>query len=456
MVPGRQARLILLAAAALAVAAPAARADVFSVPGFRAPGTPAQYDQVQVSRYGSPSARKVLVLVPGTLAGAADFSLIGPYLAAHVPGLQVWAQERREGALEDNSVLLSLLAGTTTLQSAFDYYLGWLGNPSITPHFQPLDPAKFAFVDGWGLNVAMEDLRAVILLARDGGRRTVILGGHSLGAAEAAIYPAWNFGGGHLGYRDIAGVVAIDGGVLGGARAGTLTTAAQARAQLASLKTKGPWLDLLGLGLPWVTGPFAELAALAAKLDPSGPSLLQAFPLVPAALRPPVAADNLASLGYAFDASTSPASLALIHVHSGHLDTSVSPAGWSDDGPTPIENLADAFSVEPLGPVDWYYPTRLTIDVEAAFTMRATAAARVLGLHNTALRGVNVPFFAFATSLGGAAVLTGARAYEHDSHVPRLELVDQRATYSHLDPLLAAPESNTFLETVVPWLEKIR
>jgi hypothetical protein len=450
---------LLAVVAALLMAPGALASQIFTVPGYRAPGTPLRYDQVQVRRYGSPTARKVLVLVPGTLAGASDFSLIGPYLATHVPGLQVWAEERREGALEDNSVLLQVLAGKATVQQAFNYYLGWLANPSITPHYQPLDPAQYGFVANWGLKVAMEDLHRVILQARDGGRRTVILGGHSLGGAEAAIYPTWDFGG-HPGYKDIAGIVGIDGGVLAKfpvAGAAPPTTVAQARQAVAPLVAK-PWLDLLGAGLPWSTGPFGEISALAAKLDPNGPSLLQSFPLLPAELDPPVPVTNAAALGFAFDASTSPAALALIHIHSGHVASSGTPRGWVDDGITPIQDLADAFSIEPLGPIDWYYPARLSLDVEVAASLRSTPASRYLGLSTPFLHQVDVPYYAFQTSLGGTgnSVADGARAYQRLSRVPSLEIVDRKSTYSHLDPLLAAPAHNDFLKTVVPWLKRIK
>ena len=45
---------------------------------------------------------------------------------------------RREGTLQDESLIESTLAGTTTLTQAFDYYLGWIADPSITVHYQPL------------------------------------------------------------------------------------------------------------------------------------------------------------------------------------------------------------------------------------------------------------------------------------------------------------------------------
>ena len=111
---------------------------IFPVATPHAAGGPARYDNVQIRRYGNPAASRVLVLVPGTFGGAADFDVAGPYLAEHVPNLQVWAEMRREGALEDNSMLLRGLAGTATPKQVLDYYIGWVSDPKISPHYQPL------------------------------------------------------------------------------------------------------------------------------------------------------------------------------------------------------------------------------------------------------------------------------------------------------------------------------
>jgi hypothetical protein len=55
-------------------------------------------------------------------------------------------------------------------------------------------------------------------------------------------------------------------------------------------------------------------------------------------------------------------------------------------------------------------------------------------------------------------VLRGARRFMAGSQVPRAGsvLVDASATESHLDPLAAAPDRNRFLQTVVPFLRKLR
>jgi len=154
-------------------------------------------------------------------------------------------------------------------------------------------------------------------------------------------------------------------------------------------------------------------AGCAVRLQqPHAASINQAFPLLPAELKPSVPATNEALLGYAFDAATSPAALALIHVHSGHLAASGTPRDWVDDGSTPVKDVAFVFSPEPLGPVDWYYPERLTIDTDAAGSLTQTPATTVLGLRLSHLHQVDVPLYVIQTSLGGTndAVAKAARA----------------------------------------------
>ncbi len=418
--------------------------------------SPAQYDQVSVRRFGSPDAAHVLVLVPGTNGGAGDFDLVAPYLVTHVPHLQVWAEMRREGALQDDSLIQSVLAGKATYQQAFDYYLGFLSDPSITDHYQPLPASQFTFVQQWGMAVAMNDLNAVIVKARDGGARTVTLGGHSLGGTEAAAYAAWDFNG-RGGYRNLDGIMCIDG-CAGAPFAGEQpVTVTSAQAAIATMGTKGPWLDLLGAGLPWVTGVFSQVGALAAFEAPDAPSLLQTFPLLPSSLKPPRPVTNQAQLGYAFDASTSPSSLALIHVHSGHVAATGSPAGWVNTGITPVQNVADVFAQAPLAAADWYYPERLSIDAAAAATLSQTPAATYLGLRLLDTGQVDVPLYAFQTSLGGEdnAVADGARSFQRHSRIPSVTVVSRTVSYSHLDPLLAEPATNAFLRTAVRWLKRI-
>jgi hypothetical protein len=73
--------------------ATATAGPVVSVPGAAGPG-PARYDRVSYERFGPASAKRVLILVPGTQGGAGDFSLVGPEIVRHVHGLQVPARSR--------------------------------------------------------------------------------------------------------------------------------------------------------------------------------------------------------------------------------------------------------------------------------------------------------------------------------------------------------------------------
>ncbi len=425
-----------------------------------APGTPSKFNKVFVTKFGSASAKKVLVLIPGTNGGAGNFTLVARELVKKVPGLQVWSLDRREQALEDTSLMEQAFKGTATPKQALDYYLGWIGaNPEPASHYRPLAAKDYAFMKDWGMKVNLEDTRRVVLEARKGGR-TVILGGHSLGASFAAAYAAWDFNG-TPGYKDIAGIVAIDGGLLGSFD--STDTAAKARKQLAGLApTKnGPWLNLLGIpGFSWTTGPFAELGALAALKNPNEPSILQNFPLLPSILKAPFQTTNEGALGYAFDATTSPSLLSLIQVRAGQVAPGAEPRGWQNGEVTPIQNVAAGFAQGRVNGVDWYYPSRLNIDTDAASQMNDNPAARVLGLRLRHLKDVNIPYYAFQTSLTAKrnGVINGAKNFARKSKVPRsgLKTVNAGATTSHLDPLLAAPATNDFLKTVEPWLKAIR
>src|SRR6478672_9004308 len=144
--------LALAAAATFAFAVPATAAErPVAIAGAPAPG-PARYDKVFVTKFGPASARNVLVLIPGTVAGAGDFTLTGRYLAKHVPGLQVWAVDRRSQALEDTSMFAKALSGRATGQQAFDYYLGGGG-------YKFVDASSLPFTREWGMKVALDDMR---------------------------------------------------------------------------------------------------------------------------------------------------------------------------------------------------------------------------------------------------------------------------------------------------------
>lgn len=433
---------LALAAALLALVLPAAAsAATFTVRGVPGPG-PSKYDRVFVERFGPASAKRVLVLSPGFQGGAGDFALIGPELVRRVPGLQVWAVDRRTQAFEDASGFAS-----GDPQRAFDYYLGGQG-------FKPVSGADVPYVREWGLPLTMGDLHRVVRRARDGGRRRVILGGHSLGASLTVAYASWDFGG-RPGHRDLDGMVLIDGGLLG-----TFTTPGLAglRTRLAELRRGDPFVDLLGIGVPWAVGVFTGIGGQAALRDPEARSTLAESPVLPAFVKPPFPVTNEGLIGRVFDRDTSPPAFDLIRVRAGRLAPSGAVRGWQDGEVTPVQNLAAFLGRQPVNGIEWYFPRRLTLDVDGASNLpgRRSPVARLLGLRTRHARSIDVPLYAFQTDLTEGRVLRGARRLIARSRIAPREatLVDRRSSTSHLDPLTAAPATNDFVKTVVPFLRR--
>jgi pimeloyl-ACP methyl ester carboxylesterase len=429
----------------MTVASPAmARDRLITVQTPPAPG-PAQLNQVTVHQFGPKSSKRVLVLMPGTIGGAGDFTLVARNLVKRVPGLQVWAIDRRGNALEDTATFARADRGEIPLQQAFDYYLNGGG-------FRFRGANEDPYSREWGMAVALDDARAVVLRARAHGRRQVVLGGHSLGASLAVAYAAWDFNG-RPGYRDLAGLVLIDGGLLGSFDAYDL---AQAQEAIASLQTSDPFADSLGLGLAEATGLFAEIGGLYAKLAPTASATaLQNYPALPPQFKQPFPVTDRALFGFAFDRDTSPLPSDQ-QINGGGLAASGDPRDWVDGGISSVSRLAATFGQEPTNAVEWYFPKRLTIDTNGADQMRRNDVGDFLGLRLFHTRKVNLPIYAIATNLAGAHVLDGARNFIRRSRTTRGEsmLVNRNPLMSHLDPLIAAPKTNAFLKTVVPFLDR--
>jgi pimeloyl-ACP methyl ester carboxylesterase len=436
----------------LAGSAQAAKQSVSTLNGFAAPGTPAELNKVIVLKQGDPKADHVLVLIPGTSAGAAYFAPLAKAITQELPDYQVWSIERRENLLEDHSVLDQALAGQVTVKQLFDYYLGWLADSSISPHFQPVSNESAAYAKEWGMNVAVQDIRKVVKAAAKGGR-TVVLGGHSLGGSMTTAYATWDFNG-KPGVDDLAGLVYIDGGSLGG----TPPTAEEAQASLDQLNdpSQSPFLDLLGLGVPWAAGVFNAVGSTAVIKEPTAPSVFTDYPLTPASLKPPVPTTNRGSYGYALDSDTSPSNLALVQVHIGSLAASGDPRDWENGELGTVERTAQVFSGIPgMDGTAWYHPRRLSIDSGAIDNGVDNPAQAVFGDHATHGTDIDVPIYAFATSLGNTRVIDAAKQLAKQSHVPRKDVVtvNKASTYAHIDPIAATPSKNAFLKTVVKFLK---
>jgi hypothetical protein len=443
----------------LAATAPSARGRavrarvpvrVVTMRGFDGPG-PSRYDRVRVVRIGSSAARHVLVLLAGTSAGAGYFVPVAEDLVAALHGWQVWAVDRRENLLEDHAVLDRARAGVVGERELFDYYLGWIADPAIARHYRPPADARVAFARRWGMRVAVEDVARVVRAARAGGRH-VVLGGHSLGGWIATAYAAWDFGG-RAGARDLDGLVLIDG-----ASGAPAISEADARQTRAEIERGSPFIAPAGARLPWIPGVLSAVGATLAVTEPGAQSLLQAWPLLPAAVKAPVPATNLAQLGYSVDADTSPESLAAGQAHLGGLAASGDPRGFRDGGYATAARVARAVSgVAGADGTAWFHPRRLTLDAQAVAGGVANPAQALLGLRATRSADVHVPIYAIETSFLRGQILTAARTLARRAHVPAQDvtLVDRSAKDVHCDPVFDDPATNDFLATVVPFLERI-
>jgi pimeloyl-ACP methyl ester carboxylesterase len=429
------------------------------MPGFDDPATPDALDRVGVLKIGPERAKNVLVLNPGTSAGSSYFKPLADDIVSATDGRwQVWSVERRENQLEDHAVLDEFKQGAATPQRLFEYYLGWLVDPSVTDHFQLIPDSSVAFARGWGMKVEVEDLHRVVEAAGERGRR-VVMGGHSLGGSITTAYATWDFGG-KPGAKDLAGLIYIDGG--SNPAPVSLEEASQS---LESLQNSTPWVAFGGIPAPFL-GIFSATGSCGTFYAPDVPSFGYTFPLLPANLKPPlpvgVLPTNEAQFGYAVDAGTSPPSLAAAQVNAGHLAAGGNPRGWERGGEiTPIQRYAAMLCGEGLSGVDgsaWYHPMRLTIDARGVANGRLNAAQSVLDLrsiHGDDLRK-HTSIYAFGAALGGQGVLDSARDLAQQSGIPDsgLTLVNREATYTHNDPSSASPE-NEFVDHLIPFLSRI-
>jgi pimeloyl-ACP methyl ester carboxylesterase len=445
--------MLALVVIGLAAAAPAsAKLGVTWMKGYAAPGTPAKYNKVGVIKVGSSRGRNVLVLEPGTSAGGGYFVPLAQWIVSRAPGWQVWSVERRENLLEDQSELNLAKEHKVSVTQMFNYYLGYLSDPSITQHIHPVSDASVPFARQWGLKVAVEDLHDVIGAARKLGGR-VVLGGHSLGGSVVTAYATWNFGG-KPGADELSGLVYDDGG-----SSTPAISAPAARTALQTLAKGTPWLAFSGVPAP-LLGLFSAVGSTAALIAPNALSSSQSFSLTPSVLKPPVPATNLATFGFDTDVKTSKLVFAA-QAHVGELNTSVSPAGWSGAGAiTPINRWAAMLAGAGLSNVDgseWYFPQRLTDDTGAVDQGNANPAQKVLGLDAT--MGHKLPrslrIYAFG-AFGGTLITKDAAALAKQSGIPRRQvlLVSRHGAYAHNDPAAAFPH-NVFFTNLMTFLAKV-
>lgn len=478
------------------VAVPAPPANMAM--GRAAIATPSELNFVQVLQYRSSMApaggpRAVIVAVPGFLGGAGSFdglarALVKRSVTEGQP-VEVWAVDRRSNLLED-------LRGMDAADAMNDpeiaraYYI----SRSVTVNGQRfagyLAPAaeSIAYMSEWGLPTLVNDLRAVIERAGM-GRSRVVLAGHSLGASIAEAYAAWRFSDDVRGYDTIAGLALIDGVAggasvteqqyyMGGAPAPGGLGASQG---ITALRAQGPYyfaLPLLGVQAVVIAEIVARRALAAPDAVVTDTRRDELFrTLLNLDRVPPLT--NAAAFGFAFDGDSCSLSFAAMNVGTpiGPTRRTASVLGpmitvpsdtmmtyrWTDAPmsapaePTPLRSAALGWAATPTNFAEWYFPSRLPLDVSALGDMRIaeTSFAFREGIRATLGGQVDVPVLAIGTGL----VTDRAR---FDAMVPRLSAMvgagrpsagalrtDARGfrvlmlpSQTHIDPIMA-PESTT-------------
>ncbi len=451
---------VLGAVLAAAAVAPARPLHVTWMQGYSVPGTPAKYNQVGVLKIGPRSAKNVLVLEPGTQAGSAYFVPLAQWLVRTVKGWQVWSIERRQNLFEDQSLLGKAKEHKASEQQVYNYYFGYLSNPSIKPHFVPVPDSTVQFAKQWGTGVAVGDMHRVIEAAKKLGGK-VVLGGHSLGGALVTAYATWNFNG-RPGADDLAGLVFDDG-----AGAGPPISAQSAAQVLQGVQTQAsPWLGLGGVPAPYF-GLFGSSGGLAAFQEPDAPSIAQRGGLLkPFGLSPPVPATNLAVFAWNTNVGTSK----LVFAFQAHIGKGIAARpsdgvyGWDGSGAlTPAERWAAMLAgpdVPGADGTEWYFPNRLAAEglgTGAIDNGNANPAGEVFGLKSTL--GHHLPkrllMYAFG-AYGGAAITAATAQLAAQSGIParNLTLVNRHGVYAHNDPAGAYPK-NVFFDHLVGFLHQV-
>ncbi len=400
----------------------------------------------------------MLVLEPGTSAGATYFVPLAQWIVSKSTGWQVWSVERRENLLEDQSELNLFKQHKVTSTQLYDYYLGYLKDKSVTPHYQPIADSTVAFAKQWGMNVAVQDLHVVIGAAKKLGGK-VVLGGHSLGGSVVTAYATWDFDG-HAGADDLAGLVYIDGGsgTHAGERPGRDPDAADAR------RADAPAPGSPSAGSPRPTpGSSRPPARPRHWLTRTRRRWGRASGLLPPSIVPPVPVTNVGQYGYALNAATSPPNLAAAQAHLGKgLDPNGPVHGWDGTGAlTPIDRFATMFSgagIQSADGTEWYFPQRLTDDTAAVDNGNANPAQAVLGVNAT--MGHQLPkdllIYAFGAQLGGPAVPADAQDLGPAIGHPRGQS-DAGQLPEHLlaqRPGRRLPD-NAFFDRLIPFLDKV-
>lgn len=437
------------------VPAAGVRREIFLVPGATPPAnpttgdaTPSELDFTQVLRYRrdvtpAAPARAIVICMPGFLGGGGSFEGLARALVRlglDGEAIEVWAIDRRSNLLED-------LAGMDAAEVAGDpeiaqgYYFGsdTVGGEPFAGYLAQDD---VPYLSEWGLETHVEDLRRVIALVPEAERRDrVFLLGHSLGASFTEAYAAWRFGDGDdavSGFEELAGLILVDGALgdspsteeayRGGSSGGAFPSPG-----LDGLREGGSRytaLPLLGIDV-YARAEISSLRALAAPdavvADPGRNRVLATLSGISPARFP--AMTNEAALAFAFDDQLQP--LGFVRAKLGRLtggpieeyESALAPVtllrpsdpdatySWEDaplrdpDEHTPVRNLAESFVHGRSNFAEWYFPTRLPLDLSAVggANVDENGWQAMVGLRSFDGELIDAPVLAIANALVGDA-----------------------------------------------------
>lgn len=451
--------MIALAAlvAALAVAATPVSLDYRSLPGHQEAHTPRRYNQAFYLRYHNQSkTNTILVLMPGVFMGSTAFDGLARQLVAQTSGIEVWAVDRRSNRIESRAVSRDALRKRDG-SSAYAQLVRHAGTPG---GFQPAVKNGVQFMAHWGLNTHLQDLHRVVLAARQRATR-VIVGGHSLGASVASLYVAATIEAGRTGQDFVDGLILLDGlvGRTGGGAGADITKAVS---DLEAGKT--------GVYNAGVTKYLIEREArnLMAALAPAdlAPADFLAYP-----------ASNLAVAGLFESPNTSPLPLLSSSVGESagaRVSAAPRPAGSVlriAPGLRNVAGLAEGsqrieWRTRPPGddPVDlmeyvrtdvqpasnfgeWYFPSRLTLDLTAVRVSFANLPGFVSNLE------VRTPTLIIGAGSGYLTSRETISAYEQVRPSQTIQFAIVPA-YVHMD-LLTANRDNAAIPLLRDWLDRL-
>jgi pimeloyl-ACP methyl ester carboxylesterase len=440
------------------------RTEYTSLPGYNEPSTPDEYDKALYLRYFLPdeTPNTVFVLVPGIFGGATSVDILARQLVSAIPGLEVWAVDRRANLLEDTEMMVKGLQ-TRNPQPTYDYYVTNFGTET---GFNFIPPDELRFMANWGLEVHLRDLHEIVKQAEVTAPR-VILGGHSLAGSIAGYYAAFKFADG-AGYTHLDGLILIEGAL---GRTGGFDRDPQGL-------NLGP-LELIpgteglreGRGSPYLTLGFTpqfyarrEAMALLARFKPDDlfPGKVYNFPLTNRAAVG-IGESNLYGPSTVFSSTLGKATNATF---SGNLTAvilagmqgiySQSVAGVAEgyefvdwdktDAVSDIDEVIKSWTNPYTNRSEWYFPLRLALDIGQYHVSLENTPSYIPN------RLVTVPTLAVGAGRGLCQTLESFSAYSN-ARVGSLFSSYIIPGFTHLDIVQAT--NNPLVGIVQAWLGQV-